>query len=320
MDTATYKKVLTQRGCTYAYYHTPNPHKGRPTVLLLHGFPSTAEDWSSQYNYLIERNYGVIAPDMLGYGGTDNPTEADAYKGKDMAQDVVDILDTEGIERAVVVSHDWGVLIGTRLVNYHPDRVLASIFISHGCFQPDPQFSYEKLIENLRDVFGYWDFFASNGAAALIEEGLDTFYTMFFAADPDLAVAKMASRGKFRPWMESNNRADLPLFWSEDDKRKHQAALMKGGLQGPLNWYVARVRSLENKDDETVPNENYRFRAPTLFISTLKDVVCIASVNEAQLRKYCDQLSVKEIDSNHWVMFEKRNELNKAFAEFLAKL
>ncbi|KAF8983846.1 hypothetical protein BDQ17DRAFT_1377719 [Cyathus striatus] len=95
---------------------------------------------------------------------------------------------------------------------------------------------------------------------------------------------------------------------------------MKGGLQGPLNWYVARVRALDNKDDETVPNENYPFRTPTLFVATLKDVVCIPSVNEAQLRKYCDQLSVKEIDSSHWVMFEKPNEPNEAFAEFLAKL
>ncbi|KAF8999695.1 Alpha/Beta hydrolase protein [Cyathus striatus] len=318
MNTADYKTVLTQRGYTYAYYHTPNPHKGKPAVLLIHGFPSTAEDWSAQFKYLIEHDYGAIAPDMLGYGGTDKPTVPEAYKAKGMTQDMIDILDQEGVDRAVIVSHDWGVLIGTRLVNNHLNCVQASIFVSHGCVQPDPQFNYKILIEKLNaavgyDVYGYWDFFTSDGAAEYI-------YTLFFAVEPDVVVAEMATRGRFRPWMENKNLSDAPAFWTVEDKRKHQAALMKGGLTGPLNWYVARMRELDNEDDAAVPKENYRFRTPTLYIPTLKDMICIPAINEAELRKYCDNLSVKVIDSTHWVMLEKPAELNEAIGEFLAKI
>ncbi|KAF8999696.1 alpha/beta-hydrolase [Cyathus striatus] len=324
MNSSTQKTITTQRGYTYAYYYTPS-YKGKPTILLLHGFPCTSSTWSPQFNFLKEHGYGVVVPDMLGYGGTDKPSDAEAYKGKDLAQDVIDVLDEERLQNVVVVSHDWGVLVGTRLVNYHPERVLASVFISQGCFPPDPQYSWEKAIGALHeavgyDVFGYWEFFASEGAAALIEEKLDTFFSMFFAGNPDEVISQMATRGKFRHWLENNNRADKPAYWTEEDKRKHQAALMKGGFQAPLNWYVARVKALDNKDDETVPKENFRFKTPTLFIAALKDVIGIPAVNEAVLRKYCDDLTVKEIDAGHWVMLEKPVELNEALGEFFAKL
>ncbi|KAF8984194.1 Alpha/Beta hydrolase protein [Cyathus striatus] len=323
MEFASYNKFVTQRGYTYGYYHTPNPNKGRPTVLLLAGFPSTAQDWSSQYNYLAKHDYGVIAPDMLGYGGTDKPTDADAYRAKPMAQDIVDILDKEGVQKVVSVSHDWGVIVGTRLVNYHADRVLASVFIAIGCFQPNPQWDWEKEIQHYNktlgyDIYGYWDFFAAADGASLIEKNLDSFYSLFFPADPTLWITDMAPRGKIRPWIESNRQAGLPSYWTEEDKRKHQARLMHGGLQGPLNYYAARVRALDNKDDEAVPEENYKLNMPTLFVATLKDYICLPSTNEATLRRFCDDLTVKEIDASHWVMFEKPDELNQVLGEFLA--
>lgn len=57
--------------------------------------------------YFEERGYGIIAPDMLGYGGTDKPTEPAAYKGTLMAKDMVDILDAENVEKAIAIGHDW---------------------------------------------------------------------------------------------------------------------------------------------------------------------------------------------------------------------
>lgn len=44
---------------------------------------------------------------MLGYGGTSKPLDVMMYKGKDMAQDIVDILAHEKLEKVVGVAHDW---------------------------------------------------------------------------------------------------------------------------------------------------------------------------------------------------------------------
>lgn len=51
--------------------------------------------------------YGLIVPDLLGYGGTDKPTDLESYVGSGHAQDIIDILDKEGIDKVIGVGHDW---------------------------------------------------------------------------------------------------------------------------------------------------------------------------------------------------------------------
>lgn len=51
----------------------------------------------------------MIVPDMLGYGGTSTPLEKELYCGNGLAKDVVDIMDKEGVQKAVVIGHDWCV-------------------------------------------------------------------------------------------------------------------------------------------------------------------------------------------------------------------
>jgi len=54
--------------------------------------------------------YGIIAPDLLGYGGTDKPTNPEEYRSKLVAQDVIDVLDSvwwTWLTPVISVSHDW---------------------------------------------------------------------------------------------------------------------------------------------------------------------------------------------------------------------
>ena len=99
-------KVPTS-GFKYRYVHY-KPAKGKPYILWLHGFPSSSYDWRRQFDYFHKRGYGSIAPDTLGFGGTDKPSEADlsAYTMKNMARDIVEILDCEGIKTFVGAGHD----------------------------------------------------------------------------------------------------------------------------------------------------------------------------------------------------------------------
>jgi len=54
--------------------------------------------------------FGLIVPDLLGYAGTDKPTDVTAYSMKAMSQDLVDIVDSlewARASRVIVISHDW---------------------------------------------------------------------------------------------------------------------------------------------------------------------------------------------------------------------
>jgi hypothetical protein len=106
MDASLYKTHTTSRGLVYRYWYAA-ASAGKRTLFFLHGFPSTSHDWRHQANFFRAHGYGVLVPDMLGYGGTAKPLETDAYKPSLICRDLVDLLDAEGIPRAVFVSHDW---------------------------------------------------------------------------------------------------------------------------------------------------------------------------------------------------------------------
>lgn len=118
LDPASYKSRRTSRGYNYSYYYSA-PSGSKPTLIFLHGFPSTSNDWHYQVAYFKSEGYGLIVPDMLGYGGTDKPLEVEAYVGSGLARDVVEIMDAEGVQRGVAVAHDWYIPLSESLCTMH---------------------------------------------------------------------------------------------------------------------------------------------------------------------------------------------------------
>ena len=106
MDAASYKKHTTTRGFSYNYFFAA-AQPGKSTLIFLHGFPSSSWDWTQEAIFFKARGYGLIVPDMLGYAGSDKPTDPKVYVGSGLAKDIVDIMDHEGVEKAVAIGHDW---------------------------------------------------------------------------------------------------------------------------------------------------------------------------------------------------------------------
>lgn len=106
MDPSLYKDLVVSRGYKYHYYAAAA--KGdNPTIVFIHGFPHTARDWRHVIPIFEDKGYGIIAPDMLAYGGTDKPTDYNEYQGSALSKDVVDVLDNEGVKQAIAIGHDW---------------------------------------------------------------------------------------------------------------------------------------------------------------------------------------------------------------------
>ena len=75
---------------TYAYFPKTDPNKG--TILFLHGFPSTSWDWRRQIPHFVRLGYGILAPDLIGYGGTDKPEKLEPYVFVSQAADIDALL------------------------------------------------------------------------------------------------------------------------------------------------------------------------------------------------------------------------------------
>jgi pimeloyl-ACP methyl ester carboxylesterase len=104
-----YSQCTTGRGLVYSYVHVAPKTPSGTYLLFLHGFPSTSYHWRYQIHFFAKKGYGILAPDLLGFGTTSKPRSLEMYKAKDMASDIVDIMRAENVDKVVGIGHDWCV-------------------------------------------------------------------------------------------------------------------------------------------------------------------------------------------------------------------
>ncbi|WP_038367154.1 alpha/beta fold hydrolase [Bosea sp. TAB14] len=91
-----------------------------PAVLLLHGYGETGDMWAPMAADLV-RDYTVVVPDLRGLGLSSKP--ASGFDKKTQAGDVAGVLDALKIERADLVTHDIGNMVGFAFAAQYPQRV-----------------------------------------------------------------------------------------------------------------------------------------------------------------------------------------------------
>ncbi len=95
-----------------------------PPVLLLHGEPTWSYLWRSVVPVLSAAGLRAIAPDLVGFGRSDKPAEVgDHSYARHVEWMRAFAFDVLNLHDVTVVGHDWGGLIGLRLVTEHPERV-----------------------------------------------------------------------------------------------------------------------------------------------------------------------------------------------------
>ncbi|HYI34521.1 MAG TPA: alpha/beta fold hydrolase, partial [Glaciibacter sp.] len=99
-----------------------------PPVLLLPGFMQTWWEWRNLMPALATAGYQAIAPDLRGEGWSDLPSAAITRTRR--AEDVTAMLDTLGLDRVRLVSHDMGAITAFQLALDSPDRFSAQVMLA----------------------------------------------------------------------------------------------------------------------------------------------------------------------------------------------
>jgi len=106
------------------HYVDAGPRDGR-VIIMMHGEPS----WSYLYRFMISQmtdaGYRVLAPDLIGFGKSDKPTQMSDYSYNAHVAWMQDWLNQVDVQNAVLFCQDWGGMIGLRLVAQNPDRFAA---------------------------------------------------------------------------------------------------------------------------------------------------------------------------------------------------
>lgn len=123
------------------------PPDGQP-VVFLHGNPAWSYVWRRQISAATDHGFRVLAPDHVGTGLSDKPSEMTDYtvaRHVDwMGSCLFERLDLHDI---LFVLQDWGSVIGLRLIAEHPDRVAGVVVSSGGLPARDPREPLPEVIE-----------------------------------------------------------------------------------------------------------------------------------------------------------------------------
>jgi len=135
-----------------------------PLVLMCHGFPESWYSWRHQLPALAEAGFRAVAPDMRGYGQTDQPREIDQYTLLHSIGDMVGLLDALGAEGAVIAGHDWGAPLAWAAAVLRPDRFRGVIALS-GPFGPRGSIRPTTVMPQSGDTIFYQLYFQRPGVA-----------------------------------------------------------------------------------------------------------------------------------------------------------
>jgi pimeloyl-ACP methyl ester carboxylesterase len=142
----TYHTQALESGVEIFYRQAGNP--AAPTLLLLHGFPTSSHMFRDVIPLLAER-YHVIAPDLPGFGHTKMPAEF-SFSFDALASAIDDFTRSVGLDRFALFVFDYGAPVGFRLALADPGRITALITQNGNAYE-------EGLSSGWEPIRAYWN-------------------------------------------------------------------------------------------------------------------------------------------------------------------
>ena len=132
---------------TVFYREAGNPQ--HPTLLLLHGFPTSSHMFRDLIPLVADR-YHVVAPDLPGFGFSTAPDrKAFCYSFDNLAKVIENFTDAVGLSRYAIYVFDYGAPVGFRLAMSRPERVTAIVSQNGNAYE-------EGLSDGWSPIQLYW--------------------------------------------------------------------------------------------------------------------------------------------------------------------
>ena len=216
------------------FYREAGP-KDAPTLLLLHGFPTSSQMYRNLIPALADR-YHVVAPDYPGFGHSSMPPrEKFNYTFDNLAKVIDEFTEKIGLTKYALYVQDYGAPIGYRLASKHPERISA-IVVQNGN-------AYDEGLDNKfwQPIKDYWKEPTSKAKRDAIRNLVTYEATKWQYTDgvknPELVSPDGAAHDQFLLDRKGNDEIQLDLFLSygsnpplypkwQEYFRKHQPAML----------------------------------------------------------------------------------------------
>ena len=317
MDNFDKKTFKVSRGFTYTYYTSPG-NRNLPALLFQHGWPDQAAMWAGIASRLIDLDFPIVIPDMLGYAGSSKPTDPSAYTWNALTSDLIEILDAEGVGNVISVGHDWGSAAASRLYHYYTSRVVGLVNLNAAYMTPGrASWDLEALNSATEKEFGYpffsyWSVFAAADGPAILKENVERLYHVMHG-EGETMKKYFCGKNAMREYLTNGGEEIKLRAYAQDEgfKKEFIERFTRDGFEAPQCWYVAMNEDFQHKVDKHLPAAVDKVNVPALYIGAKDDAVCRPEAADALVEQGLlpDYTTTGLIDASHWVPCEKPEEV-----------
>ena len=277
-------EIVDVDGLKVFYRSAGNP--GAPAVLLLHGFPTASHMFRDLIPELAD-TYHVVAPDLPGFGMTEQPArDAFPYTFENIARVVGRFTEVLGLQKFAIYVFDYGAPVGFRLALAHPERITAIVSQNGNTY-------LEGVSEAFAPVQVYWKEPTRANRDALrgfLAPQTTLFQYTHGVSDPALVSPDGRNLDDFYLARAGNDEIQLDLL---GDYKTNVA------LYGDIQAY------LRNR------------RPPVLAIWGRNDPFFVPQGAEA-FRRDVPDAEIRFVDSGHFALETHAREIGAAMRDFLA--
>jgi pimeloyl-ACP methyl ester carboxylesterase len=264
---------------------------------------------------------------MRGYGETESPAAVDQYSLLHLVGDMVGLLDALGVEKAVIVGHDWGAPVAWHAALLRPDRFRGVVGLSVPFLPLGQVYTSPQLPETADAVF-YQAYFQTPGVAeAELEHDIrSTVRSLLYTLSGDFPVPQVVQGIPIVGMVPKQggllsttiNPASLPPWISEADANVYVEQFSKTGYRGGLSWY----RNIDRNRELLSAFNGLKVNVPALYAAGDRDVVLAFQGMDSAIAALSRnvpllQRTVLFPGCGHWTQQERPNELNATLLGFL---
>lgn len=139
-----FKANYVEVGNGLAMHYVDEGENTDETVLMLHGEPSWSYLYRKMIPIVVNAGYRVVAPDLIGFGKSDKPSEQDDYSYQKHMDWMTAFVKNVDLQNITLVCQDWGGLLGLRLAAENQERfkriTASNTFLPTGKGKPSEAF------------------------------------------------------------------------------------------------------------------------------------------------------------------------------------
>jgi len=267
-----------------------------PPLLLLHGNPQTHAMWHAVASRLAE-HFSVICPDLRGYGGSFKPAPTPdhaPYAKREMAKDMIGLMDHLGFDRVNIAGHDRGARVAHRLSLDFPDRV-------------------ERLA--VLDIVPTIEHFERTDMAFALG-----YYHWFWLAQPHPFPETLINAAPEDWFRAHTSREPKPSgFFQTDALAGYLAAVRTPEMIAGMCEDYRAAATIDLNHDRDSREQSRRVHCPMLVLWGAKGKIERWYEPLAIWREYADgPVSGRALDTGHYLAEEAPDAVVDAFQEFFA--